>query len=332
MSNANTSKKRRAAAAETQQVEAAAVADVDAVAAADAEAMEPFYRIENEGEIYFQAATVSVDMIKKIFKDMSHFLTDLHFTFSPAREISVFNSNDVTHDMVSCRITQFDYFQCSRDQPFYFSVKAKDMEQALAKFPLTAVVSFYISETCLNAEGGVDKLGLHAVCTETTTTYERKLSTFEPDGRGMSPFEPTYNVERVTTAMFLNQYRCEIRWMLRNLHETVENLAIMRDARVLSLCASPNQSCDIESDTNSSSTKIRMSAASKLYSFQRFDCEHPLMNRFRLQSLQSFLKCRDLCSEVGLFLDSELPLILKFDIPNFGTLCALTPIFHKSDE
>lgn len=129
-----------------------------------------------------------------------------------------------------------------------------------------------------------------------------------------------------------HRYSCEITWNTRDLNESLENLANLKEARWVSITAAAGDVCEIETDTKTTSSRVRQTQASRKYSFVRFGAEPVVCNKFRLRSLQDFLKCKDLCADVSVLLDSEFPLVMKFAVPNFGTLCMCTPIFQKNED
>ena len=47
---------------------------------------------------------------------------------------------------------------------------------------------------------------------------------------------------------------------------------------------------------------------------------------FSLKYLSLFVKCKDLCNHLELYLDNDTPLVVKYDVFNLGTLkLALNP-------
>lgn len=283
--------------------------------------------IEDEGEIYYQAGTVCLDMVKKVFKDLRGFLTDFHFVFLPSREIRIQNCDETTRDMVTCSLTQFEYFQCADPgRTFRFSVSAKVLEPIIASLPLSSILSFYLSETCVDASGVVEKLCLRTVCMETYKTIDHEVFTLQDATVGGSAPPDTSVISG------LDRYACEVRWCLREFFQALKNLGNSKDTPAVTISAMDSGMCEFTTDTPAARSKIRLTPSDRHFVFARLPSAGRVSNSFHLQSLLNFLKCRDLCGDVQLYLDSERPLVMKFDVAHFGVIHICMPIYRAGDE
>jgi proliferating cell nuclear antigen len=57
------------------------------------------------------------------------------------------------------------------------------------------------------------------------------------------------------------------------------------------------------------------------------DSSKVIQGEFSLKNLSYFIKCTNLCSQIEIYLENDLPLIVKYDVASLGSiLLALVPL------
>ena len=334
--------------------------------------------IADQGEIYFQACLVNVEVVKKTFKDLSTFLPNFQFVLSTegTGRIEVFDYDICAHDGVDLQIEHFDYFYSSLSAPrtFHCTINAKDFLECIMPVPsASTVIMFYISENCLDQQGEVFQLSIRIINLLKDVFYDKNIRTKtsqhasllsnikgasaagagggkrgggggkgnKAGGDAMESLEGEELQALVTklTREECQKHHCIVQWGIKDLLQSLQNsMAMSKEARVITFTANNGDEFVFECNAgNNLSGKARaFNRQTEICKFRKFDPPSSVCrivtNSFRVTSIHNFMKCRDLCTDVQLYFDQNLPLIMEFTIPNFGVLRMFTPSFDNSQD
>lgn len=136
-----------------------------------------------------------------------------------------------------------------------------------------------------------------------------------------------------------HNHHCIVTWGIKNLLKALANsMAFSKEAKVITFMVNNGEEFVFECNAgNNVSGKSRAFIdETKLFSFTKFEPPSSVCrivsNSFRVSSILNFMKCKDLCTNVTLYFDQHLPLIVEFEIANFGVLRLFTPTYEKSQE
>ena len=59
---------------------------------------------------------------------------------------------------------------------------------------------------------------------------------------------------------------------------------------------------------------------------------HIIQGEFSLKNLNYFIKCTNLCSQIELYIDNNLPLIIKYNVASLGTIKLCLAPLPKSES
>lgn len=315
--------------------------------------------ILDQGEIYFQACLVNVDILKKTFKDLSNFLTDFQFVLSTEGTIEVFDYDAYSHDGVDLKIDQFDYFYTSltEKKKFSFTINAKDFMECLSPIPTTStVLMFYISEHCVDRHEQVFQISIRAINLLKDMFYDKNirtktsqhaslLSNINADTIGSIVTTDSSSSDDVSeTVTQLSrvqcyQHHCVVEWGIKDLLQSMANsMAMSKEAKIITFTVNNGDEFIFECTAgNNLSGKARaFNRQVQICKFHKFDPPSAvcpiITNSFRVSSVLNFMKCKDLCTDVKLYFDHHLPLIMEFHLANFGMLRLFTPTYEKTHD
>ena len=154
------------------------------------------------------------------------------------------------------------------------------------------------------SDGIVDYLGLKFENGEIKQCKNQKLKLIEPD-------EEELDVPEVTFSSIINLPSTDFQKIIRYLSNISERLEIKSVGHELIFkCQGPFASCE-----------IRRSESDGIMEFVKNEESNKIIQgEFSLKNLGYFIKCTNLCNSIEMYLENDLPLIVKYAVASLGEI------------
>ena len=176
-------------------------------------------------------------------------------------------------------------------------------------------LTLYIAEENFSS-GIVDKLGLRFENGDINQTKDQKLKLIEPE-------EEEMEIPNVDFSSIITFPSTDFQKIIRDLSSISERLEIKSVGNELIFkCCGPFAEGEIRRGESDSVTEfIKNPDASKI-----------IQGEFSLKNLGYFIKCTNLCNSIEIFLENDLPLIVKYAVASLGTIkLCLAPLPQLSN-
>ena len=164
-------------------------------------------------------------------------------------------------------------------------------------------LTIYIEEKDYS-EGIVEYLGLKFENGDIKQCKTQKLRLIEPESDELE-------VPEVTFSSILNMPSTDFQKIIRDLSNISERLEIKSVGNELVFsCIGPFAEC-----------KIRRTESDGVTEFvKKSDDSHVIQGEFSLKNLGYFIKCTNLCSNIEMYLENDLPLVVKYSVASLGEI------------
>jgi len=164
-------------------------------------------------------------------------------------------------------------------------------------------LTIYIEESEYS-DGIVDNLGLKFENGDIKHCKNQKLKLIEPD-------EEELEVPEVSFSSVINLPSADFQKIIRDLSNISERLEIKSVGNELIFkCQGPFASCEVRrSEIDGGMEFIQKQSSSKV-----------IQGEFSLKNLGYFIKCTNLCNYIEMFLENDLPLIVKYSVASLGEI------------
>ena len=157
------------------------------------------------------------------------------------------------------------------------------------------------SEYC---DGIVDNLGLKFENGDIKQCKNQKLKLIEPD-------EEELEVPEVQFSSIINLPASDFQKIIRDLSNISERLEIKSVGNELIFkCKGPFATCEIIRSESDGITEF----------IKNTDKSQIIQGEFSLKNLGYFIKCTNLCNSIEMFLENDLPLIVKYSVASLGEI------------
>ena len=164
-------------------------------------------------------------------------------------------------------------------------------------------LTIYIEEKDYS-EGIVEYLGLKFENGDIKQCKTQKLKLIEPD-------EEELDMPSVKFSSIINLPATDFQKIIRDLSNISERLEIKSVGNELVFsCIGPFAEC-----------KIRRTESDGVTEFvKKSDDSHVIQGEFSLKNLGYFIKCTNLCSNIEMYLENDLPLVVKYAVASLGEI------------
>ena len=164
-------------------------------------------------------------------------------------------------------------------------------------------LTIYIEESEYS-DGIVDNLGLKFENGDIKQCKNQKLKLIEPD-------EEELEVPEVSFSSVINLPSADFQKIIRDLSNISERLEIKSVGNELIFkCQGPFASCEVRrSEIDGGMEFIQKQSSSKV-----------IQGEFSLKNLGYFIKCTNLCNYIEMFLENDIPLIVKYSVASLGEI------------
>ena len=161
----------------------------------------------------------------------------------------------------------------------------------------------YIEESEYS-DGIVDYLGLKFENGEIRQCKNQKLKLIEPD-------EEELDVPEVPFSSIINLPSTDFQKIIRDLSNISERLEIKSVGNELIFrCQGPFASCEIRRSESDGNMEFLL----------KKDESKVIQGEFSLKNLGYFIKCTNLCNTIEMYLENDLPLIVKYSVASLGEI------------
>ena len=164
-------------------------------------------------------------------------------------------------------------------------------------------LTLYIEESSYS-EGIVDKLGFRFENGDINQVKDQKLKLIEPE-------EEELTVPKVEFSSIITFPSTDFQKIIRDLSNISERLEIKSVGNELIFkCSGPFAEGEIRRGESDSVTEfIKNPDSSKI-----------IQGEFSLKNLGYFIKCTNLCNSIEIYLDNDMPLVVKYSVASLGTI------------
>jgi proliferating cell nuclear antigen len=247
--------------------------------------------------------TVQIAPFRTLMTALKDILLETNITFQPdgMRIINMDKSHTIlAHLHLSAQ--NFEFYECKKDK-IIIGVNMFHLFKLINTIENDETLTIYI-ENCDYADGIVSHLTLKYENGEIKQCKTQKLRLIEPD-----PEELQY--PDVTFSSIINLPSADFQKIVRDLSCISEKLEIKSVGNELIFkCSGQFASAEIHrAESDGSMGFILKQDSSKI-----------IQGEFSLKNLGYFIKCTNLCQQIEMYLENDLPLVIKYNVASLGSI------------
>ena len=198
--------------------------------------------------------------------------------------------------------TKFEYYYCKYPK-IIIGVNMFHLFKLINTIDNDDTLTIYIDEADYT-DGIVQYLGLKFENGDIKQCKNQKLKLIEPD-------EEELLLPDVKFSSVINLPSTDFQKIIRDLSNISERLEIKSVGNELIFkCQGPFASCE-----------IRRSESDGVMEFiSKQDTSKVIQGEFSLKNLSYFIKCTNLCNSIEMFLENDLPLVVKYSVASLGII------------
>ena len=254
--------------------------------------------------------TVQIAPFRTLMTALKDILIETNITFQKDG-IRIVNM-DKSHTILAhlfLDATKFEYYYCKFPK-ITIGVNMFHLFKLVNSIDNDDTLTIYIeeSEYC---DGIVDFLGLKFENGDIKQCKKQKLKLIEPD-------EEELDIPKVQFSSIITMPSSDFQKIIRDLTNISERLEIKSVGNELIFkCQGPFAMCE-----------IRRTESDGVMEFIKNEKEKKIIQgEYSLKNLGYFIKCTNLCNSIEMFLENDLPLIVKYDVASLGKiLLCLAPL------
>lgn len=247
--------------------------------------------------------TVQISPFRTLMTALKDILLETNITFQPdgIRIINMDKSHTIlVHLFLSAQ--NFEFYECKKEK-IIIGVNVFHLFKLINTIDNDDTLTIYI-ENADYVDGIVSHLALKFENGEIKQCKTQKLRLIEPE-----PEELEY--PDVKFSSVINLPSTDFQKIIRDLSCISEKLEIKSVGNELIFkCSGQFASAEIHrAESDGSMGYILKQDASKI-----------IQGEFSLKNLSYFIKCTNLCSQIELYLENDLPLVVKYNVASLGTI------------
>ena len=257
--------------------------------------------------------TVQISPFRTLMTALKDILIETNITFQPdgIRIINMDKSHTVLVHLY-LPSTNFEFYECKKDK-IIVGVNMFHLFKLINCIDNDDTLTIYI-ENSDYADGIVSHLALKFENGEIKQCKTQKLRLIEPE-------EEELNYPEVQFSSVINLPSTDFQKIIRDLSCISEKIEIKSVGNELIFkCSGQFASAEIHrAESDGGMEYILKQDSSKI-----------IQGEFSLKNLGYFIKCTNLCSQIELYLENDLPLVVKYNVASLGEiklcLCALPSV------
>ena len=255
--------------------------------------------------LYIQ--TVQISPCRTLMAALKDILLETNITFTP-EGIKIINM-DKSHTILAhlnLDAKQFESFECKMDK-IIIGVNMLHLFKLINTIDNDDTLTIYI-EQCDYTDGVVQYLGLKFENGDIKQQKYQKLRLIEPEHEELE-------VPHVTFSSVLNLPSSDFQKIIRDLScisDKIEIRSIVGNegAELIFKCRGGFAEAEI----------WRAESDGSMQYLKKQDQNKIIQGVFSLKNLGYFIKCTNLCSQIELYLENDLPLVVKYNVASLGEI------------
>jgi proliferating cell nuclear antigen len=247
--------------------------------------------------------TVQIAPFRTLMTALKDILLETNISFQPDG-IRIINM-DKSHTILAhlfLKADNFEFYECKKDK-IIIGVNMFHLFKLINSIDNDDTLTIYI-ENGDYVDGITSHLGLKFENGDIKQCKTQKLRLIEPDGEELQ-------VPDVTFSSIINLPSTDFQKIIRDLSCISDKLEIKSVANELIFkCSGQFASAEIHrAESDGSMEFILKQDASKI-----------IQGEFSLKNLGYFIKCTNLCSQIEVYLENDLPLVVKYNVASLGEI------------
>ena len=257
----------------------------------------------NEENNVLTIKTVQIQPIRNMITAIKDVLTDATITYTDSG-LKIINF-DKTHTILVNVILHAEKFELYKCNPEKIIICANTMHlfKVISTMSNDDTLSMYIDNDDYH-DGIVSHLGLQYDNGDIKQCYSQKLRLIEPDSEELV-------VPDVEYSTVINLPTSDFQKIIRDMNGISDRIEIKSVGNDLIF------SCE----GNFASSRIFRSESDGYMEFiQKPDASVIIQGEFSLKNLSYFIKCTNLCNQIEMYLENDLPLVVKYNVASLGEI------------
>ena len=255
--------------------------------------------------LYIQ--TVQIAPFRTLMAALKDILLETNITFTP-EGIKIINM-DKSHTILAhlnLDAKQFESFECKMDK-IIIGVNMLHLFKLINTIDNDDTLTIYIEETDYT-DGVVQYLGLKFENGDIKQQKYQKLRLIEPEHEELE-------VPHVTFSSVLNLPSTDFQKIIRDLSCISDKIEIRSvvgkdGAELIFKCRGGFAEAEVwRAESDGSMQYLKKQETNKI-----------IQGEFSLKNLGYFIKCTNLCSQIELYLENDLPLVVKYNVASLGEI------------
>ena len=246
--------------------------------------------------------TVQIAPFRTLMTALKDILLETNITFRPdgMRIVNMDKSHTILAHLF-LKAENFELYECKCDK-IIIGVNMFHLFKLINTIDNDDTLTIYIENSDYN-DGVVNNLGLKFENGDIKQCKTQKLRLIEPDSEELE-------VPNVSFSSVINLPSTDFQKIIRDLSGISEKIEIKSVSNELIFkCRGPFASAE-----------IRRSEADGSMEFIQQDNSKIIQGNFSLKNLGYFIKCTNLCSQVEVYLENDLPLVVKYSVASLGEI------------
>jgi len=247
--------------------------------------------------------TVQIAPVRTLMSALKDLLFETNITFQKDG-IRIINM-DKSHTMLAhlfLEASKFELYECHKDK-IIIGVNMFHLFKLISSIDNDDMLTMYIENKDYN-DGIVSYLGLKFENGDIKQCKTQKLRLIEPD--------PDELVEpEVTFSSVINLPSADFQKIIRDLSCISEKLEIKSVGNELIFrCSGQFATAEVR----------RVESDGSMEFIHKQDASKVIQGEFSLKNLGYFIKCTNLCSQIEMYLENDLPLVVKYYVASLGAV------------
>ena len=197
---------------------------------------------------------------------------------------------------------KFEYYYCKYPK-IVIGVNMFQLFKLINSIDNDDTLTIYIEENDYN-DGIVDHLGLKFENGDIKQCKDQKLRLIEPD-------DDDLELPKIKYSSILNMPSSDFQKIVRDLSNLSDRLEIKSVGNELIFsCNGPFASCTLR----------RSECDGNMESIQKQENDQIIQGEFSLKNLSYFIKCTNLCNSIEMYLENNIPLIVRYSVASLGEI------------
>ena len=257
--------------------------------------------------------SVQISPFRTLMTALKDILLETNVTFQPdgMRIINMDKSHTILVHLF-LRAENFEFYECKHEK-IVIGVNMFHLFKLINTIDNDDTLTMYIEQSDYN-NGIVNHLGLKFENGDIKQCKTQKLRLIEPDPEELE-------VPNVTFSSVINIPSSDFQKIVRDLSCISDKIEIKSVANELIF-----RGCG-----NFATAEVRRAESDGGMEFVRQDTQRVIQGNFSLKNLGYFIKCTNLCSHIEMYLENDLPLVVKYSVASLGDIkLCLAPLPSNS--